>query len=74
MTGCGLSLISPTRGWIGPVAHIVGAEPKAARGISTLTPEQRRRSKISCLLRLREPQSHALYNSEQHEIPGGWSS
>lgn len=42
MTDCGLSLISPTGGWVGTVAHIVGAEENGPRGQSPLTPEQRR--------------------------------
>lgn len=42
MTHCGLSLISPSGGWIGTVAHIVGAEEGGPRGKSKLTPQQRR--------------------------------
>ena len=41
MTDCGLSLTSPTGGWIGTVAHIVGAEKTAARGAGAETPEER---------------------------------
>ena len=41
MTACGLPLTSPTGGWIGTVAHIIGAEPDGPRGASPLTPEQR---------------------------------
>lgn len=42
MTDCGLPLISASGGWIGTVAHIVGAEPGGPRGKSGKTPEQRR--------------------------------
>ncbi len=41
MTDCGLSLTSPTGGWIGTVAHIVGAEEDGPRGVSPMTAEQR---------------------------------
>lgn len=41
MIDCGLSLTSPTGGWIGTVAHIVGAEADGPRGNSPLTPTQR---------------------------------
>lgn len=42
MDRCGDPLISATRGWIGTVAHIIGAEEDGPRGKSDLTPEQRR--------------------------------
>jgi hypothetical protein len=41
MTDCGLSLISPTGGWIGTVAHIIGAELDGPRGAGPMTPEER---------------------------------
>ncbi|MEV0359368.1 hypothetical protein AB0H71_25260 [Nocardia sp. NPDC050697] len=41
MTDCGLPLTSPTGGWIGTVAHIVGAERDAPRGDSPMTAEER---------------------------------
>ena len=42
MTGCGLPLVSPTGGWIGTVAHIVGAEKDGPRGGGPETAEERR--------------------------------
>jgi hypothetical protein len=41
MTDCGLPLTSLTGGWIGTVAHIVGAEVNGPRGKSSLTPKER---------------------------------
>ena len=41
MTDCGLALTSPTGGWIGTVAHIVGAEEDGPRGVSPLTALER---------------------------------
>jgi hypothetical protein len=41
MTDCGLSLISPTGGWIGTVAHIIGAELDGPRGAGPMQPEER---------------------------------
>jgi hypothetical protein len=41
MTDCGLSLTSPTGGWIGTVAHIVGAEEDGPRGVSPMTAQER---------------------------------
>jgi hypothetical protein len=41
MTDCGLPLTSLTGGWIGTVAHIVGAEANGPRGKSPLTPKER---------------------------------
>lgn len=41
MTDCGLSLTSPSGGWIGTIAHIVGAEQDGPRGHSQMTPEER---------------------------------
>ncbi|MEU6190783.1 hypothetical protein [Nocardia sp. NPDC047038] len=41
MTDCGLPLTSPTGGWIGTVAHIVGAEEDGPRGASPMTAEER---------------------------------
>lgn len=42
MTDCGLSLVSPTGGWVGTVAHIVGAEKGGPRGAGPETAEERR--------------------------------
>ncbi|GAB2565030.1 hypothetical protein [Kribbella endophytica] len=42
MTDCGLSLISDSGGWVGTVAHIVGAEPDGPRGAGPMSPEERR--------------------------------
>lgn len=42
MTGCGLSLIAPSGGWIGTVAHIVGAEKDGPRGAGPISAEERR--------------------------------
>ncbi len=42
MTGCGLPLVSPTGGWIGTVAHIVGAEKNGPRGAGPVSAEERR--------------------------------
>jgi hypothetical protein len=41
MTDCGLSLTSPTGGWIGTVAHIVGAEEDGPRGASPMSAQER---------------------------------
>lgn len=41
MTDCRLSLTSPTGGWIGTVAHIIGAEKDGPRGDSPMTPQDR---------------------------------
>ncbi|WP_433579045.1 hypothetical protein [Nocardia brasiliensis] len=41
MTDCGLPLTSPTGGWIGTVAHIVGAEEDGPRGASPMTAQER---------------------------------
>ena len=41
MTGCGLSLISPSGGWIGTIAHIVGAVPTGPRGANPLSLKER---------------------------------
>ncbi|MRK00950.1 hypothetical protein GEV27_05385 [Aeromicrobium sp. S22] len=43
MTNCGLSLISPSGGWVGTVAHIVAAEPGGPRGAGTMSAEDRRK-------------------------------
>ena len=42
MVDCGLPLISPSGGWIGTVAHIVGAEQNGPRGADSMSPEDRR--------------------------------
>ncbi len=42
MTDCGLPLVSPSGGWIGTVAHIVGAEKDGPRGSGPETAEERR--------------------------------
>lgn len=42
MTDCGLSLLSPSGGWVGTVAHIVAAEPGGPRGAESMSPEERR--------------------------------
>ena len=41
MTDCGLPLTSATGGWIGTVAHIVGAEKDAPRGSGPESPTER---------------------------------
>lgn len=41
MTDCRLPLTSPTGGWIGTVAHIIGAEKDGPRGGGPETPAQR---------------------------------
>lgn len=42
MTDCGLPLVSPTGGWIGTVAHIIGAEKDGPRGADSASAEERR--------------------------------
>jgi hypothetical protein len=42
MTDCGLSLLSPSGGWVGTIAHIVAAELGGPRGAGEMSADERR--------------------------------
>ena len=42
MPGCNTLLVSPTRGWIGTISHIVAAEDSGPRTDPDMSPENRR--------------------------------